>query len=281
MRRPITRAHPRSRGENPLTGRCPASGVGSSPLTRGKRPLVESPAQPGGLIPAHAGKTVRSAAVLVLIRAHPRSRGENTGTPSPNGLLDGSSPLTRGKLDELGVVAAHAGLIPAHAGKTDLAAAPRTGKRAHPRSRGENEGRAVNALYVWGSSPLTRGKRQGDFPLSEPLGLIPAHAGKTYAISGLLPVVRAHPRSRGENSAPNLRLSFPAGSSPLTRGKRWRRRRSAGSRRLIPAHAGKTTSTTRIPSWAWAHPRSRGENMHRKIDHTRVSGSSPLTRGKQ
>ena len=137
---------------------------------------------------------------------------------------------------------------------------------------------SVNRL---GSSPLTRGKLADQAMTLDGLGLIPAHAGKTYAISGLLPVVRAHPRSRGENSAPNLRLSFPAGSSPLTRGKRWRRRRSAGSRRLIPAHAGKTTSTTRIPSWAWAHPRSRGENAMTAFRAAHATGSSPLTRGKR
>ena len=204
---------------------------------------------------------MRSAAVLVLIRAHPRSRGENTGTPSPNGLLDGSSPLTRGKLDELGFVAAHAGLIPAHAGKTDLAAAPRTGKRAHPRSRGENEGRAVNALYVWGSSPLTRGKRQGDFPLSEPLGLIPAHAGKTVATPPVGRVAPAHPRSRGENYIDNANPLMGLGSSPLTRGKHAPEDRPHARQRLIPAHAGKTMISHSDAAIVRAHPRSRGENL--------------------
>ena len=41
-KRPSSGAHPRSRGENPLTGRCPASGVGSSPLTRGKPPHLRA-----------------------------------------------------------------------------------------------------------------------------------------------------------------------------------------------------------------------------------------------
>ena len=179
VRRPITRAHPRSRGENPLTGRCPASGVGSSPLTRGKRPLVESPAQPGGLIPAHAGKTVRSAAVLVLIRAHPRSRGENTGTPSPNGLLDGSSPLTRGKRDTRAELLVGRRLIPAHAGKTPVRTLTRRLIRAHPRSRGENWMSWGSSRPTPGSSPLTRGKPTWQLLLAQASGLIPAHAGKT------------------------------------------------------------------------------------------------------
>ena len=55
---PQERAHPRSRGENM---RSPASGTigpGSSPLTRGKLILDSVPRGHGGLIPAHAGKTV-------------------------------------------------------------------------------------------------------------------------------------------------------------------------------------------------------------------------------
>ena len=54
---PASRAHPRSRGEN-FTDLIPAlAGVGSSPLTRGKR-LDGAGAFHGlGLIPAHAGKT--------------------------------------------------------------------------------------------------------------------------------------------------------------------------------------------------------------------------------
>ena len=72
------------------------------------------------------------------MRAHPRSRGENTVGGSPIKARWGSSPLTRGKLVPVLDEDAVAGLIPAHAGKT-----ARPGRRgvavgAHPRSRGEN-----------------------------------------------------------------------------------------------------------------------------------------------
>ena len=50
--------------------------------------------------------------------------------------------------------------------------------------------------------------------------------------------------------------------------------------RLIPAHAGKTTSTYRAPSAPGAHPRSRGENARSSFALSRRAGSSPLTRGK-
>ena len=51
------RAHPRSRGENTTAPVALMSSWGSSPLTRGKPPIVGAYTITGGLIPAHAGKT--------------------------------------------------------------------------------------------------------------------------------------------------------------------------------------------------------------------------------
>ena len=51
-------------------------------------------------------------------------------------------------------------------------------------------------------------------------------------------------------------------------------------RGLIPAHAGKTQSSSAWSGRAWAHPRSRGENTGEIEDAVREAGSSPLTRGK-
>ena len=70
------------------------------------------------------------------------------------------------------------------------------------------------------------------------------------------------------------------GSSPLTRGKLYHRSARASSRRLIPAHAGKTLATLRTMNTHAAHPRSRGENSLRRRDRHASGGSSPLTRGK-
>ena len=75
--RPLGRAHPRSRGENPRGRSVGVDGEGSSPLTRGKRPVGEPFPRPERLIPAHAGKTRRSLSTAKTARAHPRSRGEN------------------------------------------------------------------------------------------------------------------------------------------------------------------------------------------------------------
>ena len=71
------------------------------------------------------------------------------------------------------------GLIPAHAGKTLIGWGVAACLEAHPRSRGENLAEQGWDTYALGSSPLTRGKhRLGPVP-NQPLGLIPAHSGKT------------------------------------------------------------------------------------------------------
>ena len=91
------RAHPRSRGENVTNCFRASASAGSSPLTRGKQAEAGERVLGGGLIPAHAGKTVRSSSSMRISTAHPRSRGENV----KRALLilgdEGSSPLTRGK----------------------------------------------------------------------------------------------------------------------------------------------------------------------------------------
>ena len=114
----------------------------------------------------------------------------------------GSSPLTRGKRDELIQVAALAGLIPAHAGKTRRVWTVSVNRRAHPRSRGENADSEVRVRERAGSSPLTRGKPAKKVKKCAPAGLIPAHAGKTRAGRVYGRADRAHPRSRGENTIP-------------------------------------------------------------------------------
>ena len=99
-----------------------------------------------------------------------------TATPP---LWEGSSPLTRGKLGVRRANRVGGGLIPAHAGKTEVLGTPIDGVVAHPRSRGENELECIAGQVVGGSSPLTRGKRDACLRGREGLGLIPAHAGKT------------------------------------------------------------------------------------------------------
>ena len=192
-------AHPRSRGENVFFVSPARAANGSSPLTRGKPDALPHAGGCERLIPAHAGKTGPQADRPDRLGAHPRSRGENFGVEEDSGLIDGSSPLTRGKRRMTTMSAGPTRLIPAHAGKTPAARRLRTARRAHPRSRGENPMRFGKTDIITGSSPLTRGKPHHRRQSARHRRLIPAHAGKTRRHSYPTCTRTAHPRSRGEN----------------------------------------------------------------------------------
>ena len=93
------------------------------------------------------------------------------------------------------------------------------------------------------------------------MGLIPARAGKTEEMDGLVPIF--------------------AGSSPLARGKPDHANNSRNRARLIPARAGKTLSCAPKSVPSSAHPRSRGENETPEGIEIEARGSSPLARGKR
>ena len=214
--------------------------AGSSPLTRGKLADAMDQTRGEGLIPAHAGKTRGSSKPSRRWPAHPRSRGENQHVTNDRKVRAGSSPLTRGKLHAHIASQGQNGLIPAHAGKTAVAAGRAAAAEAHPRSRGENELNELIGNSDQGSSPLTRGKRSARAYQRACCGLIPAHAGKTSQFLADCPCGRAHPRSRGENPVSAATDWALIGSSPLTRGKHLGVSHGGHVQGLIPAHAGKT-----------------------------------------
>ena len=275
------RAHPRSRGENWRASVASRSPTGSSPLTRGKHPLVRGTFAVGGLIPAHAGKTGRGQDPRRKRGAHPRSRGENTANQASAFCDPGSSPLTRGKRRSAISALLEPGLIPAHAGKTARHFSVTFPSRAHPRSRGENDPVYLEEALTLGSSPLTRGKHSVVSVMVGVFRLIPAHAGKTLPSPTEQKPNWAHPRSRGENCKSRTRSHPRTGSSPLTRGKQVLSESHTAGLGLIPAHAGKTVFAGGQGGDRRAHPRSRGENSYAATIAVCFMGSSPLTRGKQ
>ena len=275
------RAHPRSRGENWPVATPKPSSRGSSPLTRGKLPCGRASRARSGLIPAHAGKTLSATSSQCVDWAHPRSRGENGARGLPEWVLEGSSPLTRGKHRHDHPDRPPRGLIPAHAGKTGRAGRTSESGPAHPRSRGENEIEALLDPEQQGSSPLTRGKLHARDQRPGHPGLIPAHAGKTRGHGMCRTRPAAHPRSRGENITVRAGRAWRWGSSPLTRGKLVTGLLRFVTWGLIPAHAGKTGAGAGCASAFGAHPRSRGENASKDWPLIVALGSSPLTRGKQ
>ena len=272
------RAHPRACGENPRRRARRRGRRGSSPRVRGKLPGGLSWGNKRGLIPARAGKTALTSSRSRTTPAHPRACGENLArlaSPSP---WPGSSPRVRGKHRVGGLLGDDAGLIPARAGKTVLAALQVARCQAHPRACGENAYPVV-AVRLWsGSSPRVRGKLDGGVEEGAQGGLIPARAGKTAGRTRSPETCSAHPRACGENGH-FLRAS--PGSSPRVRGKRRGYRGDARAGGLIPARAGKTRGRPAPSPPRGAHPRACGENTPGASHPPLSYGSSPRVRGKR
>ena len=90
-------AHPRSRGENGDPAAAPPSGLGSSPLTRGKRDAGRPQFRNEGFIPTHAGRTSSFSWLLRRSADHPRLREENFLGLIAILIIVSHPPLRRGK----------------------------------------------------------------------------------------------------------------------------------------------------------------------------------------
>ena len=191
----------------------------------------------------------------------------------------GSSPLARGTHLTRGRAATRLRLIPARAGNTLRQPCTTCAYPAHPRSRGEHTNLFLPLSFLLGSSPLARGTRNQRVGLAVPARLIPARAGNTPQSAAQYQASVAHPRSRGEHTAPMNVWDGFRGSSPLARGTHFDEIIAVASVRLIPARAGNTKMLPIAPQPPAAHPRSRGEHFNLRGDEHVVSGSSPLARG--
>ena len=274
-------AHPRVCGENNVAGFGSDLDWGSSPRVRGKQAVQALGGEPGGLIPACAGKTSPCRGGCARTRAHPRVCGENPEGGSHVRERAGSSPRVRGKPRGRLPCSRTRRLIPACAGKTSRGAGPRRGRSAHPRVCGENWSQLIEYGLSAGSSPRVRGKPSGRSPGWRPPRLIPACAGKTLEDVPDDRCPGAHPRVCGENGlaygTPVLRL----GSSPRVRGKHRAGLPHRLPRGLIPACAGKTPRRAPTSTSSRAHPRVCGENLGVIHAPGRARGSSPRVRGKR
>ena len=132
---------------------------GSSPLTRGTRKVGPDELIRLRFIPAYAGNSQDTHLVRDLPSVHPRLRGELTIRISMVICTSGSSPLTRGTLND-----------------SPYKALTRT---VHPRLRGELFIVGVNVKSRVGSSPLTRGTPKRGAPVSGSGRFIPAYAGNS------------------------------------------------------------------------------------------------------
>ncbi len=148
------RAHPRSRGDDPGTRPRLGGRLGSSPLAGRRQSVQVRTVRATRLIPARGETTVGLWSGVHGPGAHPRSRGDDPAMVRAGRSRNGSSPLAGRRRVRVIGTAETARLIPAR-GETTGPHEPHPGcRRAHPRSRGDDEGMIGGYIRGAGSSPL-------------------------------------------------------------------------------------------------------------------------------
>ena len=154
----------------------------------------------------------------------------------------------------------HAGITPAHAGKTCSVTPLRCGERDHPRACGENRASGAESGMRTGSPPRMRGKRLVLPRWRRRYGITPAHAGKTKQVDRFAHCFRDHPRACGENFQRAESEKARLGSPPRMRGKQFSNPSCPLHPGITPAHAGKTQHSSFQVAMLRDHPRACGEN---------------------
>ena len=235
---------------------------------------------PGGITPAHAGKSVIEKLVYAFGGDHPRTCGEKVLLIPPRMPPRGSPPHMRGKEGYSHVPLIGRRITPAHAGKRYALARTSSNVWDHPRTCGEKYLAGSKIPFTWGSPPHMRGKA---FRLPFKLvtaGITPAHAGKRCRERHGSAEPRDHPRTCGEKQLCLLLPKQRKGSPPHMRGKDRKLLFRSFSVGITPAHAGKSGSPGVRAEYNGDHPRTCGEKPHILDFAPRAKGSPPHMRGK-
>ena len=109
--------------------------------------------------------------------------------------------------------------------------------------------------------------------------VIPADAGSTVLIVGVVVTLGDHPRRCGEHIGNFHFVHITEGSSPQMRGAHWPKHTFHTVGRIIPADAGSTCYSSLLVCRPMDHPRRCGEHHVKIIEHLYQTGSSPQMRG--
>ena len=129
--------HPRLRGEYNTIRRGDILFWGSPPLARGIHSRKSRRFYISRITPACAGNTAGFLLSILLLKDHPRLRGEYPPNPTDASGSSGSPPLARGIQRKSDGEPFIAGITPACAGNTESAQGGRRYYWDHPRLRGE------------------------------------------------------------------------------------------------------------------------------------------------
>ncbi len=197
-RRKSPRDHPRIRGEHGPGRRWCGGCRGPSPRARGAVLVDSDGAEAAGTIPACAGSRGTVGRRSSGWWDHPRVRGEQPAERVRGQGRLGPSPRARGADGRSQRTQLDTGTIPACAGSSQPRGGSRSGRRDHPRVRGEQSLGNLASGVAGGPSPRARGAVRDQRPAVHLVGTIPACAGSSRDLYRQLLTDRDHPRVRGE-----------------------------------------------------------------------------------
>ena len=185
----------------------------------------------------------------------------------------------RGTLVRCRTAATWGRIIPAHAGNSlgmlKVYAVPSD----HPRACGELQTVKFFGCHTDGSSPRMRGTPEYLGDRLDDRRIIPAHAGNSTIRNTITHRLPDHPRACGELPLWRQSGERDCGSSPRMRGTHLMRTPWLRVYRIIPAHAGNSTTPSRRSSVWTDHPRACGELSVTGDASPLSNGSSPRMRG--
>ena len=150
----------------------------------------------------------------------------------------GSPPLARGTAKHGLNPSVVIRITPACAGNSYFFSAPLKRRGDHPRLRGEQSLKPWRYRTRQGSPPLARGTVDIFGTAQVGTGITPACAGNSGLYLAPRPVLRDHPRLRGEQSTDIYRNTVKQGSPPLARGTAEHMHATPGNCGITPACAG-------------------------------------------
>ena len=231
------------------------------------RPLGSSP---------HAGSRLGGVLRRLRSRRLIPARGESTAPSGPRHPPSGAHPRTRG-VDRIApwTTPAPPWLIPARGESTRPSRRTASTGRAHPRTRGVDAGGVRGSEVPEGSSPHAGSRRAGLDATHRRGGLIPARGESTCAGTLRRSSSPAHPRTRGVDLLPWIKMPNAQGSSPHAGSRPDALPGDQTQQGLIPAGGESTAPGSTSGSTAWAHPRTRGVDDPWAAIAARKAGSSP------
>ena len=152
--------------------------------------------------------------------------------------------------------------------------------RITPADAGKTYTATSYGIYNSGSPPRMRGKPVIIYAIKIQVRITPADAGKTVSIAAMIALAWDHPRGCGENTRQREQPQQLLGSPPRMRGKLSKSSKTAPSRGITPADAGKTEPLGCLPFFVQDHPRGCGENLQHFTPRLLLGGSPPRMRGK-